>query len=143
MVQKTSARCLIISSQDSKTSCRDVFKVSKRQLFCQSKQSQGEAIRQLASYDPIFKISKRQLFFKSSQCLSKPLFRQLIHTFKNYPGWDSGYLAIHFCQIRSFQGWFYLVFEFFRVFYSKFCHFSGSKFLLTQKLFASQFSGIW
>ena len=32
---------------------------------------------------------------------------------------------------------------FFMVFHQRFCHFSESRFLLTHKIFASQFSGIW
>ena len=53
----------------------------------------------------VFKTSKRQLFCKSSQCLSKPLFRQLIHTFAlihhNCLGRIAGCFAINFCD---FQG---------------------------------------
>ena len=33
-----------------------------------------------ATYEDVFKISKTHLFWKSNQCLSTPLFRQLIQT---------------------------------------------------------------
>ena len=47
----------------------------------------------------------------------------------------SGCLAISFCEIHGFRGWFYLIFcHFFRVFYPHFGDFSGSKFLLTHKI---------
>ena len=72
-LSKTSQKCL---QDTAETTCKAVFKTSKRQLFC-----------------------------KSYQCLSKSLFRQLIRTFALIPhnclGRIAGCLAINFCD---FQG---------------------------------------
>ena len=50
-------------------------------------------------------------------------------------------LAVNFCEIHDFQGRFYLNFAIFQGFSSDHWAFSGSRFLLTHKVFATQFSG--
>ena len=100
MGQKASSRGLITVIKDINISSGDVFKMSKRHLFCKSKQCLTEALighlkktsqkchqdTPKTTDEAAFKISKRQLFCKNNQCLRKPLFRQVIHIFGNCLG---------------------------------------------------------
>ena len=52
------------------------------------------------TYEVVIKISKIQLLFKSNQCLSKALFRQLIHTSVNCLERTSGCLATNFRFVK-------------------------------------------
>ena len=89
--------------------------MSKRQRFCYSKQSLTKALiihlkktsqRHLISvqdtgkttYEAVFKIFKRQLFCKSNQCLTNPLFRQLIHISGNCLGRNLVLIIPNFCH---------------------------------------------
>ena len=153
MGQKTSAKC-----QESKTSCGDVFNMSKRQFFCKSKQCLIKALIRHCKktsqkclqdnaktiYEAIFLISKRQLFCKSNQCLSKPLFRELTHNCNlsrthlrvsiNQFLWNSGFSGLILTNFYHFLGFFVQFFlSFFRVQISV-----NAK----ERFFASQFSGV-
>ena len=106
--------------QDNKISCGDVFKASKSQLSCKSKQCLTKAlIRNLkkTSQSHLRSVSKTLL-----RQLTDPFLRYVKHSSfpkKHCQGRISGCLTINFWEIQGFQGWFYLIFATFLEFFRK------------------------
>ena len=104
----------------------------KKYLFCKSKQCLTNVlIRHLkkTSQRHVRSVSKTLI----RQRLSRPLFRYFVHSKSSGNAFHGVYQSIY-VKCRIFRVVFTLFLPFFRVFYLHFCHFFGSRFLLTYNI---------